>query len=1617
MVRIRVRFAVAFFLIVVSGTAAFSAVPAVTNLSAGTASVSAIPLSWSVSSGGPATAYEVRYSTVPLAADTFSSAIPLGGVPAPSGGVENYTVNGLACGTKYWFALKAYDAAHSGGLSNVISAVTAACAPSFATSTTISGASSLYAFTRGDFNNDCRQDLAFTVGSGSTGHIVSYPGDGAGGFGSPTTTTGVTGNYPLVPSAGDFNRDGRLDLVVPNFFGDSVSLLIGNGSGGFTSNGTISTGDEPQNIVVNDFNRDGKPDLAVALWGGHALAVYLGDGNGGFTHKGNYGGYGSDSRLHSARAADMDGDGSCDLVVADYGITETGWGNTVGFLKGKGDGSFEDAITYTVGRQPGDISVGDLNGDGRSDLVVVSSLDNHVAVLIGSGNGVFAPATLYAQGNALNSSQVADYNGDGKPDILVGSGSGGNLMLLSGKGDGTFGSPQSFPVAAPIRQVVSDDFNGDGKPDAVVLASDQATVISVLNTTTWSPAGNFMAAPSLATGANPSSMKTADLNGDGRLDLVTSNEVGNSASVFYGNGDGTFQAAVPLSAGFSPDALSIADFNRDGRPDLLLINDSSSVYRYDNNGSGFSGPASLPFGINNDDVISADINRDGIPDLVLVYNNTTAFSWAAVHLGNGDGSFGAETAYTAGSYANSVTAGDFNRDGLTDLATGNFDGNNISILLGKSDGTFHGAVNYPAGANPITLATADLNRDGKPDLAVPNYGGTTVSVLMGNGDGTFQEKTDYEAGANPQTVVVGDMDRDGRPDLVVASRGGSSISVLRGRGDGSFLPAEEVTAGSSPIYPALGDFNGDGKPDMAVANYNSSTVSILLNTAPLPTVPQQGLAALWRAENNPLDSIGGNHGTLQNGATFAVGRYGQAFNLGGTAYVQTPGSVADFGSAPFTVDFWMYATSDPPSDAYLVGKSHPDGGLGWDIRFDDKAIKVCGVNGWGFNVVSDASVALNSWHHIAVTSSGDVVTLYIDGVVKGTSPRSSISSTGNPFRIGYTSNYGGSGFNGLIDEVAIHNRALPAAEIAALSGMTPNGFSFTPQSGMPLSRPIISNPITVTGITASSAISIAGGAYAISTNDGATWSEWTEGVGSVGINDRVMVRLNSSPSYSALTTATLTIGGVSGAFNVTTAAAGDPAADGLVAWWRGDNNAFDSIGGNHGTPQGGVSYSAAVTRQAFSFHGGSDSVNIPAFNTGNDWTIEGWLYPVGASDGMHHTFFSRSNGNQDGITINYLGAGHSAANQIGVAIGANGSWQLLSYSGTPYPPNSWYHVAFSKNGDTYTLYVNGQIKNQQTVAGVSNDYQTRAINLGHWNYGVSLDGLIDEVQIYNRPLSATEVAKTYGIVPDQFTFAPVTGAPLSSAVDSGSIVVTGTSHPTTITVSGGQYQVNGGAWTSSAGMVDPGATVKMRLTSSAGYSATMATTLTIGGVAGSFTVTTLADTEKPLVTSFTLASTESTAMTVGITSFIATDIDQVSGYLVTDSATPPAADHPDWLTTAPATVILSRASDNLLHAWARDPAGNVSEPLTAAVLLRPVRRDSGKEYVSLQTACGEAGSGETLNVLAVTLPESLFLSGEKDLTIRGGYDDGYNVQNGYSTIQGTLTVNCRSLTVTRIIVR
>src|SRR5438093_618271 len=233
----------------------------------------------------------------------------------------------------------------------------------------------------------------------------------------------------------------------------------------------------------------------------------------------------------------------------------------------------------------------------------------------------------------------------------------------------------------------------------------------------------------------------------------------------------------------------------------------------------------FPVGTNPITIAVGDFNGDGVPDLAVADEGSNN---VAVLIGNGDGSFQPATFFPVGTNPVWVVVGDFNGDRVLDLAVANINSNNVSVLLGRGDGTFQPGQVFPVGSLPTSLTTGDFNGDGKLDLVVANWNSYDISVLRGNGDCTFQPPQNFAVGTAPLAVAVGSLNSDAIQDLVAANFSANTVSVLLGNGDGTFQAAQTFTVGTNPEFVAVGDFNRDGVPDLAVANFGSNTVTVLL---------------------------------------------------------------------------------------------------------------------------------------------------------------------------------------------------------------------------------------------------------------------------------------------------------------------------------------------------------------------------------------------------------------------------------------------------------------------------------------------------------------------------------------------------------------------------------------------------------------------------------------------------------------------------------------------------------------------------------------------------------------------------------------------------------------------
>ena len=298
-------------------------------------------------------------------------------------------------------------------------------------------------------------------------------------------------------------------------------------------------------------------------------------------------------------------------------------------------------------------------------------------------------------------------------------------------------------------------------------------------------------------------------------------------------------ATFPLTSGAGALGVAQGDFNGDGKLDLVTANwsaDSLSIFLSNGDGT-FAAPQVIsltstslrPVGVS-----VGDFNNDGILDLAVGYETSTGVS---ILLGNGtagvgDGTFGAPQSFVAGSDTYESVVGDFDGDGNLDMAVTNFGNGTVSVLLGNGNGTFQAAVTYPVNSGAFFIQEADLNGDGALDLVVGNYNSGSISVLIGNGDGTFMPAVSYTAGASAADVAIGDFNGDGIADLVVTSRLTNNMYLLLGNGsmgvgDGTFQTAQAFAVGFGTSVVAAADFNVDGNLDLAVIK-NSGGVGVLL---------------------------------------------------------------------------------------------------------------------------------------------------------------------------------------------------------------------------------------------------------------------------------------------------------------------------------------------------------------------------------------------------------------------------------------------------------------------------------------------------------------------------------------------------------------------------------------------------------------------------------------------------------------------------------------------------------------------------------------------------------------------------------------------------------------------
>jgi FG-GAP-like repeat/FG-GAP repeat len=437
-----------------------------------------------------------------------------------------------------------------------------------------------------DLNRDGKPDLVTANFDADTVSVLL--GAGSGRFRSKREYE--TGSGPIDIAVGDVNRDRRPDVVTADAGQIAVSLLLGAGGRGrppagpavlFPHGRPYWTVSSPESIALGDLNRDGRPDIATA--GGNAkgiVSVLLNKGDGRFRLRGNYI---TLRHPHWLAVADLNGDGSSDVVTAS-GTKREGFG--LSLLLNRGDGTFRPRRDVHLPQVPSFVAAGDLDGDGSSDLVAANGSGYRVFVLLNRGGGAFGPARAYRTGREPGMVAIGDLNGDGKADLATANLFPGTVSVLLNGGGGTFQPRHDYPIGKLPRSIAAGDLNGDGRPDLAVTLDRPPKGSGHISVLLNRGDGSFDAAHAYRAGPLPESVVIGDLDGDGRPDLATGGGFEtDSLCVLFNKGEGSFRPALcDFATPGVPSLLAVGDLNGDRRLDLVTTITNGSIAVHLNRG-------------------------------------------------------------------------------------------------------------------------------------------------------------------------------------------------------------------------------------------------------------------------------------------------------------------------------------------------------------------------------------------------------------------------------------------------------------------------------------------------------------------------------------------------------------------------------------------------------------------------------------------------------------------------------------------------------------------------------------------------------------------------------------------------------------------------------------------------------------------------------------------------------------------------------------------------------------------------------------------------------------------------------------------------------------------------
>lgn len=613
--------------------------------------------------------------------------------------------------------------------------------------------------------------------------------------------------------SGDYNGDGRLDVIAPSFDQNVLNLFLNRGDGFFQPAQTLEVAGEGLWAVANgDLDGDGKLDVLLSQLQSDRVAALLGDGRGGFSAPVFTDAPGFPTGVS---LADFNGDGKLDAAVSLLNSGE------VLLLPNGGGGSFLTPIPLAVGSQPMSLISADFNGDGKADPLAGRPSSNLVTLVLSQSNG-HAAAVDYAGGET--SPVALDLNGDNRPD-LAGL-SADKLVVRLNQGNGVLGSALMTPLPEPCDLLTSADLNRDGRPDLLAGVKSSNLVYPLLG----DRQGGFQVGPANPCTTNPQALLSRDFSGDGIEDAaVIGNTSALTAGLLLGKGDGGWFSASVSPPQFAVNPVVSADFNADGRLDLAMggFRNTSLGIAFGQGNGKFQPPVTVQMGEPVTSVSQGDLNGDGRPDLVSAQQNEGT---VAVTLSRAGG-FAPPEVYPVEGAARQAVCADLNGDGSLDVAALSDDPAEpaIALLLNQGDGRLRpsGLVHLPA--SPRCLAVGDLDGRGLPDLLVGS--GDRLDLLINRGGANFKDPLEFTVGRELIALQLADFDQDGLLDVAALNQDAPnhSVELLRNQGGGQLAPWRSVALTTQPA-PQFGvaDLNGDQLPDLVIPFPSRQGVGVFL---------------------------------------------------------------------------------------------------------------------------------------------------------------------------------------------------------------------------------------------------------------------------------------------------------------------------------------------------------------------------------------------------------------------------------------------------------------------------------------------------------------------------------------------------------------------------------------------------------------------------------------------------------------------------------------------------------------------------------------------------------------------------------------------------------------------